>query len=93
MRNKIKFLIRDGYDWVMQRIARRAIAQAYNDGQSKALRIALVEFSTARNEDHLAMINEINAIGSAMNFADADPKVAYQLGKQVATEIIERRAR
>lgn len=93
MRNKIKYLIEAGYDWVMQRIARQAIANAYRDGQATALRTSLVEFSKARNEDHLAMITEINAIGSSMNFADADPKVAYQLGKQVATEIIERRAR
>jgi hypothetical protein len=83
--------IADGYDWVMRRIAQRAMAQAYQDGQIKALRTALIEFSKARNEDHQLMLMEMRSIGSGMNFNDADPKVAYELGKQVATEIIQRR--
>lgn len=93
MRNKIKHLIANGYDWVMQRIARQAIANAYREGQATALRTSLVEFSKARNEDHRAMIMEMTSLGSELKFNDADPKVAYELGKQVAIEIIERRVR
>ena len=85
--------INDAYDWVMRRLAKRVMNEAYADGQNSALRVALVQFYRARRDDHLMMLKDIREIGESIPFNDADPKVAYNLGKQVAIEIIENRSK
>ena len=85
--------INDAYDWVMRRLAKRVMNEAYADGQNSALRVALVQFDRARRDDHLMMLMDIRKIGESIPFNDADPKVAYNLGKQVAIEIIENRSK
>lgn len=89
MRTAIENLI----EKALQRLARKQIAGAYTDGQNSALRIALVEFDRARRLDLQAIITEIDAIGTSMSFEGADPKTAYQLGKQVCRDIITDRSK
>lgn len=81
------------YDKFIHKIGKRAIAEARAESFTRALNISLIEFGKARKLDWIDIARQIDEVGDGMeeHFKDTDPAVAYNLGKQVAIEIVHKR--
>lgn len=91
--NGIKLAIQEGYDWLMRKLAKRVINEAYVDGQNAALITSLNSFHRARREDLWAITEDIKKCGEGFEFKDTDPALAYKLGKQIGIDVVTDRAK
>lgn len=93
--NNIRYYTREYYIKVSAKFASEAIARAKADTSREVLHTALHEFHRARRLDWIDITQQIKELGSGMerHFEGTDPAVAYDLGKQVAVEIIEARVK